>query len=75
MLRTQVYLTEEIVRQIASIAKQQRKKVAQTIRELLVRGLREFSVEDDIESFAGKYSSESGDDSQKVDEILYGPKK
>jgi len=73
MVRTQVYLTAEIVRGIKALAKRERRPSARVIRELLTDALaRTANDAGPLDTLIGRYHSGHSDTSQRVDEVLYG---
>ncbi len=80
MIRKQIYLTEDLSRQLAVAAKQQRKPEAQVIRELLRAGLtQQKPAQTAGEALLGlaKLGKELGiraepEFSSRIDDYLYG---
>ena len=73
MVRTQVYLTPEIVSGIKRVAKRTRQRPARVIRDLLADALsRAQADEEPVAKLIGRYHSGHQDTSRCVDEILYG---
>jgi hypothetical protein len=78
MIRTQVYLTEEQVRDIKLRAKRERKGEAEVIRELLSAGLKTTSrtkhesAGDALLRLAAIGGKAPADLSMRVDDYLYG---
>lgn len=78
MIRTQVYLTEEQARDIKLLAKREKKREAEVIRELLSEGLkttpskRHESTGESLLHLAGIGGKGPADLSLRVDDYLYG---
>jgi hypothetical protein len=78
MIRKQVYLTEEQNERLRRAATRQRRSEAEILREALDQHLGEPVSEgraadsDSLFDLVGVASTESGDLSERVDELLYG---
>ncbi len=78
MIRTQVYLTEEQVRDIKLRAKRENKRKAEVIRELLSEGLRisarerRESTGESLLRLAAIGGTGPADLSTRIDDYLYG---
>lgn len=79
MLRTYLYIPEELDRQIKTIAKTQKKSKAETIRQALERGIETINRKGSAISLLklaeiGKKGNFKGpkNSSQRIDELLWG---
>jgi hypothetical protein len=78
MIRTQVYLTEEQIRDIKLRAKREDKPETEVIRELVNKGLqstrktRQESTGDSLLRLAGIHGKAPADLSTRIDDYLYG---
>ena len=74
MKRTQVYLTEDMLKSIKELSNKMGKNQAEVVRQLLSVGLKQAQEQerDPIRALSGKYSSKHKDTTQNIDEILYG---
>jgi Ribbon-helix-helix protein, copG family len=75
MNRTQVYLTDDIVRGVRTLARKLKLPEAKIIRDLLSAALQQHRDDDNkASSLIGKYSSGRTDTSRNVDAVVYGRK-
>lgn len=73
MIRTQIYLTEDLYQEVNLVAKKEKKATAQTIRELLETGIKSKKVDSGrgLTQLAQIKAKGPKDLSNKIDKYLY----